>query len=73
MVLFEELNRDQLTGLSNLCFDIAKGSLGLVFLSMTNLSDNLILGIVRVMFAFLMGLAFTYAALVLLKLKGQIK
>jgi len=62
-------NKDQLNGLAKLCFDLAKGSFILSTTSpiSSTPADALLSGAKSL----LLGLAFTYAALILLKLKEQ--
>lgn len=71
--MIEELNKDQLDGLSKLCFDLAKGSFALILLPVQKLHDNPLNEITKMAIGLLIGLAFTSAALILLKLKEKIK
>lgn len=70
MRTFQQLNNDQLNGLANLSFDLAKGSLLLALFPAAEVSNNLGIVILRTMVALLLGLVFTYMALVLLRSKG---
>ena len=65
--VFSELNRDQLDGLAQLCFDLAKGVFALILLPVSTIFQNPVLSLIKMFFALAAGLAFTYAALVLLK------
>ncbi|MBI2442275.1 MAG: hypothetical protein HYV40_00010 [Candidatus Levybacteria bacterium] len=67
--MIQELNKEQLTALSNLSFDIAKGSFATIILPVIDLQTDPVLSIARIMTAFIAGLAFTYFGLLLLKLK----
>ena len=69
--VFSELNRDQLDGLAQLCFDLAKGSFAIILFPTTTYSHNPMLALVKMFAAFIAGLAFTYTALLLLKLKDN--
>lgn len=71
--MIKELNKDQLDGLAKLCFDLAKASFVLILLVVQKLSENPIDAIMKISIGLLAGLAFTYAALVLLKLKEKAK
>ena len=65
--MVSKLNNDQLSGLANLCFDIAKAAFVLALLPTQTDSANLILLITKITAGLLMGLVFTISALVLLK------
>lgn len=71
MRIFQELNNDQLNGLANLCFDLAKGALFLAFFPASEVYDNFGIIILRTTVALFLGLVFSYIALVLLKLKDK--
>ena len=68
-----DLNKDQLDGLAKLCFDLAKVVLGVSFVPSTTLYENFQLSLIRIIAGLLIGLAFIYLALVILKLKERIK
>lgn len=67
--VFSELNNDQLNGLAQLCFDLAKGSFALIIFPADKRFENPIMEIIKTFVLLITGLAFTYIALVLLKLK----
>ncbi len=66
-------NKDQLNGLANLCFDLAKGAFVLALLPAPDIAANPFLRVFNILVELFIGLAFSYAALVLLRIKGQIK
>lgn len=72
MQVFKELNNNQLQGLANLCFDLSKGSLLLALFPASEAFDNLGMVLLKTIMALLLGLVFTYMALVLLKTKRSI-
>lgn len=67
----QKFNNDQLSGLADLCFDLAKGAFGFVLLPAFTLTDAPILSFMKIIIAIFSGLAFTYIALVLLKAKKE--
>lgn len=69
--LIGELNNDQLDGLANLCFDLAKGAFFLVLFPAAEIINNRGIVFLRTTIALLLGLVFTYIALVLLKAKAR--
>lgn len=73
MFMFDELNKDQLSGLANLCFDLAKGAIIFAFFPATQIGENFWLNIGRIIIALITGIAFTYYALLLLRAKGEVK
>jgi hypothetical protein len=68
-----DLNKDQLDGLATLAFDLAKVAFAFMLLPAENPLGNFFLEIVSKMLTAIIGLAFTYLALVFLKLKEIIK
>lgn len=70
-MLLGELNKDQLNGLANLCFDLAKGAFGLALLPTPFIIKEPINGILRMFLAIFVGIVFTYSAIILLKLKER--
>lgn len=66
-----ELNDDQLDGLANLSFDLAKASLVLVFLPFSEITTNLLISVIKMLSGLFLGLVFVYLALVLLKGKER--
>lgn len=65
----EALNSDQYMGLANLCFDMAKAALiGAILSPIVSETNTLMLNAIRGVF---IGVASTYAALILLKLKSE--
>lgn len=62
------LNKDQLEGLAKLCFDLAKGGFAFAFFPSVIIPDML-LKVVSMVTGLLIGLAFTYIALLLLQYK----
>lgn len=70
-MILENFNRDQLNGLAKLCFDLAKGAFLIALFPAPNLQENYILASLKVILGLVVGLAFTYIALVLLKSKEQ--
>lgn len=73
ILISDELNRDQLSGLANLCFDLSKVTFAFVLVPPENVSGNIFQLITSKLYVVLIALAFTYAALVLLKLKEIVK
>lgn len=71
--MIEELNRDQLDGLSKLCFDLAKGAFALILLPVQKLPENPLNEMLKIAIGVFIGLAFTCVALILLKLKEKVK
>lgn len=69
MNLFRELNRDQLNGLANLSFDLAKGAFAVSLFPAIEFGDNIFLQLLKIVLALLSGLAFTYIAVLLLREK----
>jgi hypothetical protein len=66
-----ELNKEQLTALSNLSFDLAKGSLLLSFFPFRGATMDIISTIMLSLTALLAGVAFTLVGLVILRLKTR--
>lgn len=64
------LNKDQLDGLAGLCFDLAKGSLAISVLSPLG-SSNILVALNGVR-GVVIGIVFTYIALVLLRAKEKV-
>jgi hypothetical protein len=71
--LLKDPNKDQLSGIANLCFDLSKASFIVVLLPTQNSSDGILQLIMSKLITIFIALAFTYAALVLLKLKENVK
>jgi len=67
--LFQELNRDQLKGLSNLSFDLAKGQFIFVIVPTLDPNVGIIVLTIRIILALLTGIAFTIIGVLLLKSK----
>lgn len=65
----QNLNNDQLDGLANLCFDLAKGAIGLAILPSFITYEGVIVILIKVFFGLFWGLVFTYLAMLLLKVK----
>ncbi|MBA3724673.1 MAG: hypothetical protein H0W89_07375 [Candidatus Levybacteria bacterium] len=53
-IFSDSLNQDQLNGIANLCFDLAKGALGIALVSTLNIDGAIILGVVRALIGFFM-------------------
>lgn len=68
-----DLNKDQLSGLASLSFDLAKVAFIVMLFPAQNPLDSLVMEIVSKMLAGIIGLAFTYLALLSLKLKEEAK
>lgn len=66
-------NKDQLTGLANLCFDLCKVTFAFVLIPPENVTSNIFQLITSKLYVVIVGLAFMYTALILLKLKGEIR
>ena len=64
------LNKEQLDGLAKLCFDLAKGGFALAVLAPATSSS--LATFISGLRGLLIGLALTYLALILLRLKEQI-
>lgn len=73
MKILQDLNNDQLDGLASLCFDLSKGSLLLALFPAVEIIAHPVLTFIRILIGLLLGLVFTYTALVLLKYKGDRK
>lgn len=71
--LLKDPNKDQLSGIANLCFDLSKASFIVVLLPTEKSSDGILQLIMSKLITIFIALAFTYAALVLLKLKENVK
>lgn len=71
--MLKELNKDQLDGLAKLCFDLAKGAFLLVFAPYSEITKEPLVATLKMFIGLIGGLAFTYVALVLLKLKENVK
>lgn len=71
--IFKELNDDQLDGLANLSFDLARAAFILAILPAPSIPVDPINGILRILLGLFWGLACTYVALVLLKAKVRLK
>lgn len=71
MKFFQELNNDQLNGLANLCFDLAKGALFLAFFPASEVYNSFGIVILRTLVALFLGLVFIQIALVLLRAKRR--
>lgn len=69
MKLFQQLNNDQLDGLARLCFDLAKAAFLLAIFPAVEVSSSIVISLLKMLIALLLGLVFTYIALVLLKRK----
>lgn len=72
-LLLRDLNRDQLDGLAKLCFDLAKGAFGLTILAGIDITANLLIGMLKIIVSLFIGIALTYCALVILKVKENIQ
>lgn len=75
MNLFRELNRDQSDGLANLYFDLAKAAFIIAFLPAAEIGQNtnLIIQISKSLSALILGIVFTYGAMIILKRKEKLK
>jgi hypothetical protein len=71
--IFSELNDDQLDGLAKLCFDLAKGVFAFILLPVATYFQDPLLSLFKMFFALVAGLAFTYVALLILKLKEYVE
>lgn len=71
MKIIQELNNDQLNGLANLCFDLARAAFILAILPAPEIPDNPVAGLLKILLGLLWGLVCTYVALVLLGMKGR--
>lgn len=67
--LFQELDDEQLDGLARLCFDLAKVSFVIALFPTSDIFVEPLISIMKIVIPLFTGLAFTYAALLLLKLK----
>lgn len=67
MIFINELNDEQLKGLADLSFDLAKGAFALAVFPIIGGRKP-----IEILAAAMVGVAFTYAALILLKLKGKL-
>ncbi len=67
MKLFQELNKDQLQGLANLCFDLAKAEFVLMIVPAFESNIEVAGLIIRATVALISGLAFTAIGVLLLK------
>lgn len=67
-----ELNKDQLEALAALCFDLAKGALGLSIIPPLITSENAFVTLLKLMLGLFWGVAFTYVGLLLLKAKRRV-
>lgn len=71
--MFQELDKEQLNGLANLCFDLAKGSIALAVLPSFSVQENPLLGFFRIVLGLFWGVVFTWFAMVFLKRKGEMQ
>lgn len=71
--MLKELNKDRLDGLAKPCFDLAKGAFALSILSATNVANNLLIQIGKILLGLFWGIAFTYLGLLFLKRKEKAK
>lgn len=66
------LNKEQLSGLANLCFDLAKGAFAVgLFPAASINSSNFLVIASNIVVGITVGVAFVYAALVILQIKGE--
>jgi hypothetical protein len=72
ILIFDELNKEQLSGLANLCFDLAKISFASIFIPAENFTKDVYILVGSKIALTFIGLAFTRSALILLKLKENI-
>lgn len=68
-----ELNKEQLTALSNILFDVAKGSFALAVFPVAIPDLTPFQLFIKSLLAIMGGVAFTYVGLVILSLKARIK
>lgn len=71
--IFKELNDDQLDGLANLSFDLARAAFILAILPAPSIPDNPGIGLFKILLGLFWGLVCTYMALILLKAKGRLR
>ena len=72
-IFFDDLNKDQLDGLAELSFSLAKVVFAFILLPANNIFNNINFEIISKIITTIMGLAFTVLALVILKLKEKVK
>lgn len=70
MLIFKEFKKDQLDGLAKLCFDLAKGAFLIAFFPTPQSMSNPFIALLNIFIGLLIGLAFTYCALLLLERKN---
>lgn len=71
--LFDDLNKDQLDGVAELCFSLAKGAFVLIIYPSEKRFEEPVIEIIKIFMLLTTGLAFTSLALILLKAKEKIK
>lgn len=66
-------NKDQLSGLADLCFDLSKAAFVIILLPADSTSKGIYELIMSKLVTVFIALAFTYAALLLLRAKEDVK
>lgn len=66
-----KLNSNQTIGLANLCFDLAKAAFVIVFFPTANIFGDFITTLLKMLTGLVIGLAFTYLALLILESKEK--
>lgn len=67
------LNKDQYDNLAKLCFDMSKGTFFLTITPAVSFPVNPVVIFTKILFGLATGLVFIYCALVLLKMKEQVR
>lgn len=70
--IFKDLNDDQLDGLANLSFDLARAAFILAIFPASGIPADPLMGIFKIVLSLFWGLVCTYIALVLLNAKKKI-